>query len=161
MTAIADYMKEPPYVVEVLSVLCGLITAGVTIPVATGDDAPPSPVGWAAWSAVLGAGVLTFIGVLPGAEKGTPGQALFKYLIPFLTAIMGITQLAAFVVDWVNQKHHDFEADWSFGLNVASTLPLLVNPGKLLGGEGRLVVAIVDGLGRVIVGILLMGHAFP
>ena len=161
VAAIADSMEEPPFILGVLATLCGLITSGVTIPLAVPNGGPPSPVDWAAWAAVLGSGMVTFIGALPGAEEGTPGAAFFASLISGLTAVMGATQLAAFVVDWTDQRRHDFNTDWSFGLNVASVLPLLLNPLKLLGEYGRLAVAVVDGLVGVIVGVLLAAHAFP
>jgi hypothetical protein len=159
--ASADFLKEPPFFVGVLATLCGLVTTGVTIPLAATGNAVPSPVDWAAWSAVLGCGMVTFIGALPGVETGTPGKAPFDILISVLTAVMGATQLAAFVVDWIDQRKHDFETDWSFGLNVASVLPLLLKPLKLFGAYGRLTVAIADGLVGVIVGVLLIGHSLP
>jgi hypothetical protein len=118
----------------------GLVTAEVTLPIVTSGNVPPAPVSWAAWTAVLCAGMVTFIGVLPGAEKGTPGREFFNSLIP---------------VPYIDHGHHpggllrsrldktaspQLRRDGDFGLNLASTLPPILNPIKRLGEGGRLAV---------------------
>lgn len=111
------------------------------------------------WGVVLGLAAVNVFGIIPLADD-SPAKAVLNYLVPFLLLVISAGQLAMYVVEWDQGSGGggDLTKSLAFGLNIASTLPGLINWLKLVPPPELMPIAVaaVDVVGVVVDGILII-----
>jgi hypothetical protein len=153
----AEGDQSPPPLVGRLGLVCGLLGAGLSIPLAT--KSAPGPLDWAAWGVALGAGTLNVFGSI----ELTPGGAAEKvltYLVPVLLSATSMAQLGIFIQGAVDNPPPDWVADLALATNIAGAVAGIFNPAKLFTELLALLIAILDGVMGFVVGALQIALAF-
>jgi hypothetical protein len=146
---------DPPQVVSTLQTVCGMAGFLIGFPLAS-SSSPDVPT-WVNWGV---AGAMAGVSILGIPDSKTyPNLGNFRTIFaPLQTAVLGGTQLALFIVDFVEQHKTDFVNDAEFGMNIALALDAIINPFKLLGAEtdgiAPVIVACVDGIVGFVIGAL-------
>ncbi len=135
----------------------GLVTAAINFPLISASQ--PDDVSWAAWAALLGTGALGIFGVIPLAAGG-PAATVLNYLLPVLTSLLNIAQLAVTIFACQAIGAPQIADNVAFALGIATTVAGIVNPVKLGGELLALVVAGVDVLMGFATGALLIISAY-
>jgi hypothetical protein len=155
VSAISDSFgtESAPSIIAKISVAIGFLTSVAAFPLATMTS--PGPLDWAAWGAtIVGQLVLNIFGALSPSEG--PLNQVLTFVLPVVLSLMSIAILSIVIDQLVNDTNPDFNTEFSMGLNIASTVPGILNPFKLTGAAdldiGPIVVACLDGLMGFVVG---------
>jgi hypothetical protein len=161
VTAIGDALSAnaaPPDAlargVVLLSLAFALPTAVVGFPLL--PTARPAPADWVSWVVGLSVGATALFGLNTLTKTGPGVSTKFASGIG---AALSVLQLIVVVDAW-GQQQHTVLNDVAFGFQVAACVVGVLNPIKFLGAPGAALVAVLDVVMGLALGILQIVKAF-
>ena len=133
--------------------------AVVSFPLLASTD-PPEAADWVGWGVALCIAPAGLLGV-PGLffafnDMSSTTKELLPKIVPWIAAILSLVLLCVAGVAYSKHKHPSVGDDVAFGYTVASCVPGLFNPLTLFGKYGEILVAALDLVMGLVVGVLII-----
>ena len=152
--------------INAFKAIMGYILIAVSIGVAVvsfpllASTKPPEAADWVGWGVVLCIAPASLLGV-PGLFFGfndisSETKALLPKIVPWIMCILSLVLMCVAGVAYSEHTHPSVGDDVAFGYTVASCVPGFFNPITLFGKYGEILVAALDLVMGVAVGVLII-----
>jgi hypothetical protein len=143
MSGITDLIPNAPadtplvYIIARVELVSSLVSSVTTAPVWTENS--PSSLDWASWAVGLSSGLLNIQSAIPSVSAASDSS-----LGPALESALSLLAAVLAGCEFHDNPPTNGIGDAALGLDIAALLPGLINPLKLNGEEGAIVVAACD-----------------